>query len=198
MTRCMNILLTVVLVSMLAMATNTSMADGTGVVVICGPDISDQAHETINLDDLKEGQLVSIPGYADFRIEKIEFADWVEHTYDLGDIEYGYSSGESADFLRIRLWVLNTKTEPHDYYRDFGEILCDFADQYQFGGWLRQVGMKSKKPYDSENKHYEIDPLYEGMYDVFVTLPNYVVGSKDPLSVTFSFGGSEITCHIRK
>ena len=198
MTRLMNVLLTLALVSMLAMTANTSMADTTGVVIICGPDETSRECEPVNLNDLKEGQLVSIPGYADFRIEKIEFSDWVEHTYDLGDIEYVYSSGESADFLRIRLWVLNTNTEPHDYYRDFGEIVCDFADKYQFGGWLRQVGMKSKKPYDSENKHYEIDPLYEGMFDVFVTLPNYVVESKDLLSVTFSFGGNEITCQVRK
>ena len=106
MARLKQALIAVVFMTMLMLAANASMADNTGVMIIQGPDETERVCENINLNDLKEGQLVSIPGYADFRIEKVEFADWVEHTYDLLDTEYGYSSGESADYLRLRFWVL--------------------------------------------------------------------------------------------
>lgn len=193
-----SILVMITLVALLLSVANASLADNTGITIIWGPEEAEQSSSCVDLSDLKPNQLVSVPGYADFRIEKVEFTDWVEHTYDLLDTEYGFSSGDSADYLHIRLWILNTGTEPHDFYNDFSDIVCDFAYQYRFGGWLRQVSAKAKVPYASEDDHREIEPLYEGLYDLFVTLPNHVVESKEPLSVSFSLADSEITCNVRR
>lgn len=176
----------------LVLSVQVVYADDTGVQIIGGPELE---AEIINMDDIKVNQLVGISGYADIRIDSAAFTDIILTDNDPID----FVSGDSADYFQIRVWLLNTKRESYDFYNDFGEVICDFGDGYQFGGWVRQVNLANRGLTKRlADDHFKIDMLYEGMFDVVVTLPNHVVNSKEPLSITFTIGGSEFTYNVRK
>lgn len=182
-----------------------ALADDTGIQIIGGPE---DTAETINMDDMKEGDTAQISGFGDITLVYTEFVDSIptdvyidSWSYSDGTIKESIDSGSKADFLRIRLHILNTQKKSFDFKEVFGDVLCVFGDDYQFGGWVRQERKRADRfwtMYPDAEQSYSIDPLYEGYFDVVVTLPNYVVESKEPLSVTFSIGDNEFTCNIRK
>lgn len=183
-----------------------AMAEDTGIQIIGSPNAE---VETVNLDDWKEGETAEIAGFGNFRLVSCEFVDTIPYTVYLGsfyhsdgEADKSFESGSMAEYLRIRIHVLNTQKKAFDYYKVFGnDIVCTFGDGYQFGGWARQerkVNDRFWTMYESKDSSYEIGSLYIGYFDVVVTLPNYVVTSKEPLSVTFSIGENEFTIHVRK
>lgn len=183
---------------------SVAYADDTGIQIIGAPE---ETAETINMDDMKAGDTASIAGFADITLLSAEFVDFIptdafsDGFYNNGRGADNIDSGSKADFLRIRLNILNTQKKPFDFLEVFGDVLCVFNDEYEFGGWSRQENKEHDQywvMYPKSDQSYPIDTLYEGRFDVVVTLPNYVVESKQALSVSFSIGENEFTCNVRK
>ena len=169
-----------------------SFAEDTGIQMIGGP--AAEETETVNMDDIKVGDVASIPGFAQVTILKAGFADSF-----LADNQKYFKSDTEADYLYVLLEILNTQYVPVDFYKKISDdIVCNFGDGYQFGGWKRQYTRPDGYPYADKEKSFEINPLYTGVYMVVVTLPNAVVASKEPLSVTFKIGENEFTYNERK
>lgn len=190
------ILLMLLILSM--MLTATAFADDTGIQVIGGPE---PEAETVNMDDWKEGDTVKISDFADITLESVKFVDSIRGGGEWGWTDSCYASGSESEYLRIRLFVLNTKKNAFNYLKVFGDVICDFGDGYQYAGWKRQELKYYDKEwilYEKADQSYDISPLYSGYFDVVVTLPNYVVESKEPLSVTFTIGENEFTINARK
>lgn len=173
-------------------------ADDTGVMVIGGPE---SEAETVNLDDIQKDQTVKIAGFGDIKMSW-QFVDYIPTgLYESGDVSQSLESGLDAEYLCICINILNTQKTEVDFKSLFGDVVCTFGDGYQFAGWVRQERRVHDTYWtmcESADSHYAIASLYDGYFDVVVTLPNYVVESKEPLSVTFSIGDNEFTCNIRK
>ena len=166
-------------------------ADDTGVQIIGGPETS---AETVSLDDWKPGQTVEITGFGDLTLVSAEFRNSIL----AGGGYYFYSDGE-ADYLVLTVEILNTQTKDVNFYTLIDSGICSFDDTYQFGTWKRQYqSMTSERVYYSKDDSYSIDPMYRGKYIIVATLPNDVVNSKKPLSITFKIGDNEFTYHHRK
>lgn len=197
-------ILSLLLILSMLLGCAAAIAEDTGIQVIGG---SEAEAETVNLDDWKEGDTAEISGFGNITLVSCEFTDTIPYSvyldqYDYGKAKKSFKSGSSADYLRIRIYILNTQKKPFDFYKVFGdEIICTFGDDYKFGGWARQERKEGDRiwvMYESKDSSYAIESLYDGYFDVVVTLPNYVVSSKEPLSVTFSIGDNEFTVNVRK
>ena len=190
------ILSVLLVLSMLFASVGYALADDdTGVLMIGGPE--DEAAGAVNLDDWKESETAEIPDFANITLVSVKFVD----TIDYNSGRYCFESGVQAEYLRIRMHFLNTKKTAFNFLNVFGDVICNFGEGYQFGGWKRQEWLRNNKDwyvYQKADQSHELDPLYEGYFDVMVTLPNYVVESKEPLSVTFTIGQSEFTVNVRK
>ena len=196
-------ILSLVLAAVLLLGCSVTFAEGgddTGIQMIGGPE--DDAAETVNLDDWKEGQTAEIPNFANITLVSVKFVDKIDYDYFLGSGTAAFESGTQAEYLRIRMQLLNTKKAAFNFLNEFGDVICMYGDGYQFGGWKRQeflwLNNEDWYVYEEADQSHEIDSLYQGYFDVVVTLPNYVVESKEPLSVTFTIGESEFTVNVRK
>lgn len=174
-----------------------ALAEDTGIQIIGG---KDEPAETVNLDNMKVGETAKIEGFGDVTITE---ADWYNNIENVSYDNYRqptWKSGSEADYLYLKIRILNTQKKAQNYLNMFGDVVCDFGDGYQFGGWIRQRQNDTDdgELYVSSSDGYDISPLYAGQYGVIVTLPNSVVNSKEPLSVTFKIGENEFTYHHRK
>ena len=190
-------ILSLVLAAVLLLGCSVTFAEGgddTGIQMIGGPE--DDAAGTVNLDDWKVGETVEIPNIANITLAQVDFKDYLGVLYDS---DY-FDSGEQAEYLYICVRVLNTKKTAFNFLPSFGDVICNFGDGYQFGGWKRQEHLSNGKwyRYEKADEYHEIGPLYSCDFCIVVTLPNYVVESKEPLSVTFTIGESEFTVNVRK
>ncbi len=196
-------MLSLFLVCLLLLVCAFAFAEDTGVQVIGGTAME---VETVNLDDWKVGETAIIPGFGEITLLEVKFVDKILYYYNpeaiVPDYSYRYfESGSQADYLRIELKILNTQKKSYDFLKSFGETICTFGDDYQFRGWARQeryIDRCGWTMYYDADSSYSIDMLYNGYYDVVVTLPNVVVSSKEPLSVTFTIGENEFTVNVRK
>ena len=191
-------ILAMLLVLSMLLVCSAAMADDTGIQVIGGP-----AAETtpVTLDDMKVGQTAKIDGFGDVTILSADWCDTINAGHSGREtLRYTWwSSGDEADYLCLKIRIMNTQKQAQDYSKMIQDIVCDFGDGYQFGGWYRQRQNDSDGYlYYDESTSYEISPLYAGQYGIIVTLPNSVVESKEPLSVTFCIGENEFTYHHRR
>lgn len=185
--------LSMLLILSMLLAAAAAFAEDTGIQVIGGP--STEESTPVSLDDMKIGKTVKIDGFGDVTILSVEWRDYISKSGG------GYwDSGAEAEYLYIKLRILNTQKSARDYAQEFHDIVCDFGDGFQFGGWYRQRKSDTDDGllYYDAKASYEISPLYAGQYGVIVTLPNFVMESKEPLSVTFHIGDNEFTYHHRK
>ncbi len=168
-----------------------ALAEDTGIKIINGPEA---AAETVNLDDWKVGQTVDIPGFGTISLNSAEFVNFINYsTY------YGFDSGSEADYLKLVIEILNTQTVETDFYKLIDSGICTYDEIYQFGTWKRQYrSLNDSNVYEGKDDSYAVGPMYRGKYIVVVTLPNDVVSSKKPLSITFKIGDNECTYHHRK
>lgn len=174
-----------------------ALAEDTGIQIIGG---NDKPAEAVNLDNMKVGETVTIDGFGDVTITAAEWCDVIyQYTTSWGSSPR-FASGSEAEYLCLEVRILNTQKKAVNYMNMFGDITCDFGDGYQFGGWFRQCSSdkEAASVYSSSSDSYDIGTLYAGRYAVVVTLPNQVVNSKEPLSVTFKIGENEFTYHHRK
>ena len=167
------------------------LAEDTGIQIICGPEAP---AETVNLDDWKPGQTADIQGFGELTFVSAEFVNRIENwSMD------GIQSGGEADYLRLIVEILNTQTSEVDFYKLIDSGICTYDEIYQFGTWKRQYrSLNSDDVFQTKDESYSISPLYRGKYIIVATLPNDVVKSKKPLSITFKIGDSEFTYHHRK
>lgn len=185
------------LLALLLVCCNLAFAwagDDTGIQIIAGGD--DQPAETVNLDDMKVGETAKIEGFGEVTIT---YADW-SNSIKYNEGWSTWKSGAEADYLYLKIRILNTQKKAQNYLNMFGDVVCEFDDGFQFAGWYRQRDEDTDDGhlYEYSTDGYDISPLYAGQYGVIVTLPNYVVDSKAPLSVTFKIGENEFTYHHRK
>ena len=199
----MKMFISTLLVLALVMECFSAMAEDTGVQVIGGPETE---VNTVKLDDFKKDDKISIPGFAEITLCSIEYVDVIETSYTFWSSGGGYAptkleSGSQAQYLVICLYILNTQKVPFNFKDVFGEVICEFDNDYQFGGWSRQerkIDDRKWVMYPESDDSYAISSLYGGYFDIVVTLPNYVVNEKKPLSVCFLIGDSEFTVNVRK
>lgn len=170
-----------------------ALAEDTGIQIIGG---NDKPAEAVNLDNMKVGETAKIEGFGEVTIT---FADWRNSIKTSVWNDY-WNSGSEAEYLYLKIRILNTQKKAQNYLNMFGDVVCEFDDGFQFAGWYRQreEDTDDGNLYKSSTDGYDISPLYAGQYGVIVTLPNYVVDSKAPLSVTFKIGENEFTYHHRK
>jgi len=190
-------LLALVLIAMmLCPVLATAFAEDTGIQMIGGPAFGEA--ETVNLDDMKVGKSVTIEGLGDVTIYKVE---WVSE-FKCQDDSW-LMSGAEAEYLKIDLRIINKTQNAINYHSLIDNVVCNLevdGNEYVFSGWHRQTSGDDNdaRTYRDKDKSYDINPLYAGRYNICMTLPNIVVDSKEPLSVSFTIGTSEFTYHLRK
>ena len=174
-----------------------ALAEDTGIQIIGG---NDKPAEAVNLDNMKVGETAEIEGFGEITITYADWRDSIGYRYSDGYRSLSWKSGAEAEYLYLKIRILNTQKKAQNYLNMFGDVVCEFDDGFQFAGWYRQREEDSDDGYlyESSTDGYDISPLYAGQYGVIVTLPNYVVDSKAPLSVTFKIGENEFTYHHRK
>lgn len=210
------ILLTLLVLTVLS-TTSVALAEDTGIQIIGGPE---SEGETVSLDDMLIGKTAHIEGFGDVTILSANIVDTIYTDIDYSSWDGSWEfhkpieSGSKAEFLEIRIDILNTQKQSVVYFEEFGDIICDYGDGYQFGGWARQErtvvvdGYSGTTYYQKESPctlpffnaddSFPIDMLYTGNYLIAVTLPNTVCESDEPLSVTFTIGDNEFTYYHRK
>lgn len=184
-----------------------------GVQIIGGPAVET---EPVSLDDFKLNADVKIDGYGVLCGTSFEVADKLGY-YRQGRTElyYGdnlyYKTGREAEFVILRMDILNTTTNDKDYLGNCEvTVVCD--DTYTYAGWCYQSNFDNKTNSYSEpddknqntrwaiNKadNFAIKPMYEGHYIFGCTLPNAIINSKLPLRMEIKIDDNEIVYHIRK
>lgn len=198
-------IISLLLILILLTAYSFCIAEDTGIQVIGGPEIET---ETVNLDDWKVGETAVIPGFGDITLLEADIFNEIAYDIDAwGDYSY-FDSGVEADYLYLKIDILNTQTNAYNYYKVINEVVCSYDDMYKFGGWVRQVRHQQMDtfyckgdyylPYYKSSDTFDIQPMYRGQYIICVTIPNDVVNGKAALNVTFKIGENEFTYHHRK
>ena len=132
------------------------------------------------------------------------WADYFQHIY-------WNESGELAEFAWLTMDLVNLQKTDIAYF-DQIQVKAVFDDEYEFGGWVRQMNYNYNqfvyrryydKPYapiavlDPENEE-TVGMLYTGSFVIGCTLPNQVIEGKEPLRLEITLGGNDLTYHIRK
>ena len=187
-------------------------ADDTGIIIIGGPETE---QETVTMEDFKVGDTVEIPGFAKVTLEDVWWMGSAgKYNTVTKKVDGIYDSGDEAAYLCIYLDVLNAKKERFNIYNEISDIVCTYDDEYQFGGWVREVyfDQGGSRVWRSMPEGRDIEPMYRGMYCVVVTLPNDIFrnvqqiktddypdpGEPKPLQIEFKIGDNEFTYIWRK
>ena len=172
-------------------------ADDTGIQIIGGSGF--ETPEYIYMDDWKVDQTVVIPSFGEVTLVSAKVMDIIKSGQTTVD---WFPSGDEADYISLVIDILNTQTVPVDFYKMFGKGKCTFERDgltYEFGLWYRQFrSYTSQYVFYNKDDSYGISPMYRGLYLVNVTLPNDIINSKDPLSISFNIGNNEFTHYLRK
>lgn len=161
---------------LMIMSMASAMAEG--VVILNSPQQQIDV-EPVDLSDVKLGQEIDIEGYGVIKVVSCEWVDYVTYSYSRR-----WQSGDEAQYLLMVVEILNTQYVNASFI-DNTSVMAAFGNGYEFGGWKRQYeSLTSDRVFENENSKYEIAPLYKGKYAFMVTLPNFVVESREPLSIT--------------
>lgn len=207
----MRTLLSLLLMASLILSCSAAMAkDGMDVQVIGGPEAD---AEPVSLDDIKLNAAAEAEGQFTFKATSFEYVDYllyyrggITDTHPVYDRDSQYNSGLEADYAILRADILNEKRNDVDFLKDCN-VIVTYDGSYQYGGWAYQYnydngdyancGGGDVRVIDPKD-NFAIGPMYEGHYAFGCTLPNSIVSSKKPLSMTITLGGNEITYNIRK
>ena len=152
---------------------------------------------------------------------------------DAGNVYWGYDywpyfysnikwmkSGESADFVTLKVDVTNMQTEPFNFM-EVSAVRAVYKGEYEYQGWLRQINYDYRtirKTGGGDGKDYgpaeygtvvdavispdmeePVSTLYTGHYLFGVTLPTAVTEDKKAsLSIFFTIGDTEYEYQVRK
>ncbi len=166
-----------------------------GVQVIPGPEAET---EPLDLDDLKINTEVEIEGWGILTATECTFVDRLGKLDKDGWRDGQYSSGAEAEYLLLRMDVVNTTLKAKNYLADVTvEVVYD--DLYEFSGWFYQYDYdKYEDRVIPSDCIFAIDPMYAGHYVFGCTLPNAVVEGSRPLAMIITIDGNEITYNVRK
>lgn len=185
-----NILCKFLVLVMILSLSSVAFAGDFSIQVISGPEPEEE--NTVNMDDIKVGDVVEIDSYGIVEITAAKTAD------TFGNRRASYStqgSGDEADFVVVWISVINTGKQSRSFAKDC-EVKVVFDDDYEFAGWFGQADKQGFLL--KENDYTPVEQLYKGYYMFGCTLPNFVIESKKELKMTFTLDGNEFTYFFRK
>lgn len=186
----------ILLITMLYLA-SIFADDGLGVQVIGG---KKKTSDPISLEDVKLNVEVEIDGLG--IIKPTEYATYnLFYVYQKGSSRYTEEqrSGAEADYVVFRMDITNTTKEEKNYLSNCSVRVSFDSDEYIFGGKAYQLDYDiSEKTPRNPQDNFPIAPMYQGHYLFACTLPNAIMNSEKPLSMTITIDGNEITYNIRK
>ena len=183
-----------------------------GVQIIGGGEVSS---DTVSLDDMQIGAAAEVDGWGTITLTDCKFQDEL-YQYKEGKHEVSgnwnvFKSGEEADYLVLKLDILNNTKAERNYLSDI-EVKAVFMDDVEFAGWSYQYnwdngiknsdwgelnGIQNKEFVISAADQFAIMPFYIGHYCFGCTLPNTVVTSSEPLRLEVKIDGNELTYNLR-
>ena len=183
-----------------------------GVQIIGGGEMSS---DTVSLDDMQTGAAAEVDGWGTITLTDCKFQDEL-YQYKEGKHEVAgnwnvFKSGEEADYLVVKLDILNNTKAERNYLSDV-EVKAVFMDDVEFAGWSYQYnwdngvknsdwgelnGIQNKEMVISAADQFAIMPFYIGHYCFGCTLPNTVVTSSEPLRLEVKIDGNELTYNLR-
>ena len=171
--------------------------DGLGVQVIGG---KKKTSDPVSLEDVKLNVEVEIDELG--IIKPTEYATYnLFYVYQKGSSRYTEEqrSGAEADYVVFRMDITNTTKEEKNYLSNCSVRVSFDNDEYIFGGKAYQLDYDiSEKTPRNPQDNFPIAPMYQGHYWFACTLPNAIMNSEKPLSMTITIDGNEITYNIRK
>lgn len=171
--------------------------DGLGVQVIGG---KKKTSDPVSLEDVKLNVEVEIDELG--IIKPTEYATYnLFYVYQEGSSRYTEEqrSGAEADYVVFRMDITNTTKEEKNYLSNCSVRVSFDNDEYIFGGKAYQLDYDiSEKTPRNPQDNFPIAPMYQGHYWFACTLPNAIMNSEKPLSMTITIDGNEITYNIRK
>lgn len=172
--------------------------DGLGVQVIGG---KKKTSDPVSLEDVKLNVEVEVDGLGIIKPTEYNTYNYFS-VYDKGSSGSNYrrqNSGAEADHVVLSMDITNTTKEEKNYLSNCSVRVSFDNEEYIFGGKAYQLD------YDINNEvprhpqdNFPIAPMYQGHYWFVCTLPNAVINSEKPLSMTVTIDGNEITYNIRK
>ena len=171
--------------------------DGLGVQVIGG---KKKTSDPVSLEDVKLNVEVEVDGLG--IIKPTEYNTYNSFSvFSKGSTNYRdtQSSGAEADYVVFRMDITNTTKEEKNYLSNCSVRVSFDNDEYIFGGKAYQLDydIRNDIPRNPQD-NFPIAPMYQGHYWFACTLPNAIMNSEKPLSMTVTIDGNEITYNIRK
>ena len=191
---------TFILLLALFMCLTGIFADNTGVQVIGGKKVQAETVASTQ-DNMKLNEEIEVEGVGIVKPTSFEINDSflsLEHKNPYGRT-YSAKSGTEAEYAILRVDITNTNKEAKSFHEECTVTVSFDNDEYIFGGLVYQYkyDWSNGAVLDGRDK-FAIEPFYQGHYAFVCTLPNYVVNSKKPLSMTITIFGQAITYVIRK
>lgn len=159
--------------------------------------------ETVELDDMKLDETVSVAGFGDITAVSFDFLDKFRSYTDASYWDAGYHvtnrAGDQEKYMVLKVKVLNTTTDAEKYLKEDCSVKVVYDDTYEYQGWFFQ-SFDDENPYaiDKPGDAAFIDPLYYGYYMFGCTVPNTVAEGNAPLRMEIEFDGNEITYNVQK
>ena len=164
-----------------------SLSEDMGVVLIAGPEAEE---ETVSLDDVKLNTDIEIDNYGILNFESCETRDYV---YIGGD----NSSGQEAEYLILKMTLINTDTKERSFMQDVS-VKVVYDEVYEYAGWARQTRDFISNGGHKADSDTKIGALYKGYFIFGCTLPNYIFTTDRPLRMEIEMDGNEFTYYVRK
>ena len=176
--------------------TFTAMASAEGVIILAKPETQ---KETVNFDDIKDGQTVVIDGFGEITFNDKGWQDNCGLYSTYGD-PYRYKSGPETEYYVLRVDILNTQYEAANFEKTFGAVTCNYGNGYVFGGFHKQTdAYQSGRMDNGTDQSWATGVLRGSSYLIIVQLPNAVKDrTNEPLSITFTINENEFTRIVRK
>ena len=170
-----------------------AFSEDMGVVLISGPE---EEQEPVSLDDIKLNTEYEIENYGLLTFLTCKVYD---HFY----IDNYSQSGTEAQYLILRMNLINTATKAVPFLQDYS-VRVIYDEVYEYQGWARQFEKWGIGSVDKENggklveNDTKIGALYQGYFCFGCTLPNFIFTNEKPLRMEITMDGNEFTYYVRK
>ena len=183
--------LTVLLITLVIMVNVTTVFAADLGVQIIEPIEGDSSRPRGSIDDMKINVPVEVEDFGTITPLVYEFVDTID--YEQGEWDRGggkdgfFKSGTEADYIILKLDILNTTFSSIDYTNDV-TVTVYYKDTYELNGFIYQINLDAGS-YVKSNATKAIEPFYLGHYLFGCTLPNSIVNDqKSPLRMVINIG----------
>lgn len=147
------------------------------------------------LTDFRLGEVMVIDGYGAFTGVSCDVADSYRSVRGMNS--YPHESGAEADFLILKMDVLNTMTVEKDFLVN-AKVKAVFSGAYEYEGWAAQCDydIRDDRVVDP-TQQFPIKPMYKGHYWFGCELPNAVLESTAPLALIITIDNYELIYNVR-